>query len=309
MASGDGRHEAGAAARSNGYGTASPKGYRVIQILNNNAVLARDETGRAVVLQGRGLGFRARQAGSIPAGDPAIEATYVAEAPGVPAPAWLPGVVARLVRRAEATLGEAVDPHIVPALLDHLAFALHRVGQGLPLENPFLAEIEVLFPEELLLARRLLADVAAAGGPVLPPDEAGFVALHLRAARAGVPVKRPARDTALVHELVEWVRRRLDVTLHPGDLDHSRLVAHLRYLVDAVRRGGGTPNPLLPRIREEFPEAMAVARELGDVIARRLGNPVREDDLGYVALHLAKLMMGSGTSTSRQEERAPPATN
>ncbi len=288
-----------------GPGEEGPAGYRVMQVLNNNAVLARDGNGRAVVLRGRGLGYRSRQSRWVAAGDPAIEAVYVAEPAAVPAPDWLPGVVARLVQRAEAALGEPVDPHIVPALVDHLAFALHRVRQGLPLENPFLDEIEVLFPEELLLARQLLADVAAAGGPALPPAEAGFVALHLRAARAGVPVKQPARDTALVHELVEWVRRRLEVPLRPGNLDHARLVAHLRYLVDAVARGGGTPNPLLPRIREEFPQAMALAEEMGAEIARRLGKPVPEDDLGYVALHLAKLMLEGrlpeGTAPSGRE--------
>ena len=279
--------------------------YQVLKVLNNNAVLARDGTGRAVVLQGRGLGFHARRRTCIPADDPAIEAAYVAGAPGIPVPPWLPGIVADLVERVGATLGEAIDPHIVPALLDHLAFALHRVRQGLPLENPFLAEIEVLFPEELRLARQLLAEVAAAGGPVLPPDEAGFVALHLRAARAGVPVKEPARHTALVHDLVEWVRQRLGVALRPGGLDHARLVAHLRYLLDAVARGGRTPNPLLPRIQEEFPEAMALARQLGDEIARRLGKPVMEDDLGYVALHLAKLMMDAGGPADASPAGAP----
>ncbi|WPD18422.1 PRD domain-containing protein [Thermaerobacter composti] len=295
----------GADPQGDGPSPAGHGAYRVVKVLNNNAVLVRDAAGRTLVLEGRGLGFRARKAAYVAADDPAIEATYAAGAPGVPVPPWLPGLVAQLVERAEAALGEPVDPHIVPALLDHLAFAVQRVRRGLPLENPFLAEIEVLFPEELALARQVLAEVVAAGGPPLPPDEAGFVALHLRAARARVPVKEPARSTALVHDLVEWVRRRLGVALRPGGLDHARLVAHLRYLVDAVARGGGTPNPLLPRIAEEFPEAMALARELGEEIARRLGKPVQPDDLGYVALHLAKLMLDGGAAGPPSPEPLP----
>lgn len=50
---------------------------------------------------------------------------------------------------------------------------------------------------------------------------------------------------------------------------------------------------------------MALAEEMGAEIARRLGKPVPEDDLGYVALHLAKLMLEGrppeGTAPSGRE--------
>ena len=280
--------------------------FRVLKILNNNTVLARDTaTGRQVVLQGRGLGFRARSARDLAAGDPGIETVF--EAGGAPVPAWLPAAVTRLAERAARRLGEPLDPHIVPALLDHLAFAVHRVRQGLPLENPFLPEIQVLFPEEYRLAREALADIAATGGVELPADEAGFIALHLQAARTRVPVRESVRHAALVHELVEWVREELGVKLQPGGLDHARLVAHLRYLLDTVARGGATPNPLLPRIEEEFPEAMALARRLGEEIARRLGRPVQDSDLGYVALHLAKLRLEGVRPGDGEEDIARPA--
>ena len=33
---------------------------RVLRVLNNNVVLSRDDTGRGVILTGRGIGFRAQ---------------------------------------------------------------------------------------------------------------------------------------------------------------------------------------------------------------------------------------------------------
>ncbi|HEY8552868.1 MAG TPA: CAT RNA binding domain-containing protein, partial [Thermaerobacter sp.] len=72
----------------------------MVKVLNNNAVLVRDGAGRALVLEGRGLGFRARKTAWVAADDPAIEASYAAGPPGIPVPPWLPGIVAQLVERA-----------------------------------------------------------------------------------------------------------------------------------------------------------------------------------------------------------------
>lgn len=211
--------------------------------------------------------------------------------PAAAIPEPLPELVQELTARAQERFGEPLDPHIQPALLDHLSFAIHRARQGMPLTNPLLAEIRTLFPEEFDLALEGVRRIGEALGVELSEDEAGFVALHLQAARHRVPVRQSVRHTALIHDLIERVRAALGVPLPPGDLDYARLVAHLRYLLDTVSRGGVTPNPLLHRIEAEFPEAMALARELGDEISRRLGRPVGDSDLGYVALHLAKLRL------------------
>lgn len=298
--------------------------FRVTKCLNNNVVLARDlATGEDVILQGRGVGYGARPGTELPADDPRIEAVFrPADLPGrsrrppapaedgvprhrggagstkfmdakpaVAVPAPLPALVHELITRAQERFGEPLDPHIVPALLDHLRFAIHRARQGQPLTNPLLAEIRTLFPEEFEVALEGVHRIEDALGVELSEDEAGFVALHLQAARHRVPVRQSVRHTALIHDLIQRVRRTLGVPLPPGDLDYARLAAHLRYLLDTVSRGGATPNPLLHRIEDEFPEAMALARELGTEISRRLGKPVEDSDLGYVALHLAKLRL------------------
>ncbi|HEY8415896.1 MAG TPA: PRD domain-containing protein [Thermaerobacter sp.] len=294
--------------------------FRVTKTLNNNVVLARDlGTGETVVLQGRGLGFGARPGTELAASDGRIEAVFrpapvpggaheaggpepatdegqrrsgdPASIPPAVVPAPLPALVRELIDRAQERFREPLDPHIQPALLDHLTFAIHRVRRGLPLTNPLLAEIRTLFPEEFDLALEGVRRIGEAVGVELAEDEAGFVALHLQAARHRVPVRQSVRHTTLIHDLIERVRRTLGVPLPPGDLDYARLAAHLRYLVDTVSRGEVTPNPLLHRIEAEFPEAMALARELGAEIARRLGRPVGDSDLGYVALHLAKLRL------------------
>ncbi len=87
------------------------------------------------------------------------------------------------------------------------------------------------------------------------------------------------------------MRAELDLALPDDDVDAVRLMAHLGFLLRTVEAGCSTSNPVLDRIQAEFPAAMALARRLGERIARAVGRPLADSDLGYLALHLAKLQL------------------
>lgn len=65
------------------------------------------------------------------------------------------------------------------------------------------------------------------------------------------------------------------------------LSQHLDRLSVRLRYGLPVHNPLLHEVRERYPDVHAVALGLGDSIAKHLGGPIVEDELGYITMYLS----------------------
>src|SRR5512139_2149092 len=128
---------------------------RLLRVFNNNVVLARDRTGRDVILTGRGLGFQARPGQDVD--QAAVERVFAPDDGRGPDHladllASIPAEHLRLVGEAAADVGldelMVRNPALVAALADHISFAVRRVEQGLALEYPLLAEVKHLYVAE-----------------------------------------------------------------------------------------------------------------------------------------------------------------
>lgn len=288
--------------------TRSPQGtnnqsqqrFMIDRVFNHNVVLARSVSdGAAAVLLGKGIGFN-RKPGDFVSPASAIERVlWVVEKNQAEYHRLLQdvsheviGVTEEIILLAEKKLGP-LNNHLHIALADHLNFTLQRIRSGLVIENPFLSEVEVLYPEEFILAEKAAALIQDRLGLVLPRGEIGFIAMHINAARTRRDPSGVTRFTALIHEIICLVRQEFDLTLANNDLDYIRLVTHLHFALEAIANNRNMVNPLLSRIREEFSDTFCVARRIGDMIAARLGKTVGDDEVGYLTLHLQKLKMNS----------------
>lgn len=267
--------------------------------LNNNVLLGRETaTGREVVIVGRGIGFQAAGRPLDP-GDSRIEKVFFFLEDGRRqqflqlleiVDDQIVGVTEEIIGMLAREFGREVNEHLHVALPDHLAFAVERHKQGMDLPNPFLGQIQTLYPEEFRLADQALALLHERLGHELPESEQGFLALHFYAARQDRPASSVARHNALITEIVQHLRSRIGTDLPEGVAAYSRLVVHLRHALESIEAGREPVNPLLGRIIEEFPLAYGLAKEIGDLIAERLGKRPCEAEIGYLAIHLIKLM-------------------
>lgn len=267
-----------------------------VKALNNNVLLARDPTtGQEVILVGRGLGFAA--GGPLALDDPRVEKVFRLDEGQIrrgflqlveTTDAAVVGLAQEILQLAADRFGPLHgEAHLT--LAEHLAASLDRVQQQLTLPNPFLPEIELLYPEEYALAGEAVALVKARLGLALPEEEQGVLALHLLGARLRKPPKAVARHTAVIREAADWFTAEAGLQRDHGDPRLARLLSHLRLAVDLIAAGRTEPNPLLGRIQSEYPEAFGRCRRLGDLMAERLGQPVGDDEVGYLALHFLRL--------------------
>jgi beta-glucoside operon transcriptional antiterminator len=274
----------------------------IARVFNNNLVLALDEAGREVILTGRGLGFQARPGQAVDEGkvvrrfvpsdgrDPDHLAQLLS---GIP-PEHI-----QLVGDALAEVGlDAVgrNPSLVIALADHVSFALRRVAIGMDLEYPLLAEVQHLYSEEYEQAKALLAAINARVERPLPSVEAVGLALHLvNAGFATGDLSWTYKMTGVIQQMVAVIGQTFGLDLDGGGVSVGRFITHLRYLFVRIhqhRQLADEHSAVGAAIRQAYPAAADCARRLAELLEIRLGTPLTEDEVSYLALHVARVAAG-----------------
>jgi beta-glucoside operon transcriptional antiterminator len=271
----------------------------ILRVFNNNVVLAADPSAGEVILTGRGLGFQARAGDRV---DPSKVARVFVPTDGrdpdhlAQLLAGIPPEHVTLVAEALAEVKLEVllrNPALVVAMADHVSFALKRQQAGMVVEYPLVAEVQHLYAEEYRQAQALLAAINAQVGGRLPDSEAVGLALHLvNAGFASGDLSYTYKMTGLIQQMVEVIVGTFAVTLSPDSVSLGRFVTHLRYLFVRIQQHQqlrGEAGAIGVAIRAAYPEAAACATRLAALLELRLGAALTDDEVSYLALHVARV--------------------
>lgn len=277
---------------------------RVIQVLNNNVVLA-DDSGTTVIATGRGLGFRLQpgdpiarediQRVFVPRGDDDTQALaqLLADIPAnhlmladcvltrLAAEGHRPAAVARA--SASATI----------ALADHVSFAISRVREGIAMTYPLRSEIEHLYPEELAAADRFVVLASSAISDIdLPAQEAVPLALHLvNAAFTSGDLSETMRMTEVITQIFDVVEQFYGRRLERDSLTVARFAAHLRYFFVRAEQGrqlDDDSDAMARLIVDAYPEAYRCAQHVCTMLQVRLGTHITPAEVAYLTLHIQR---------------------
>ncbi|WP_405491824.1 PRD domain-containing protein [Streptomyces sp. NBC_00096] len=275
---------------------------KALRVLNNNVVLARDEQGQEVILTGRGIGFNCRQGQRI---DPELIVRVFVPADGRD-PDHLAEVLAligeevlRAVVIALSEVGiegrESTRPTLAIAVADHVAGALDRAARGIVIEYPLRAEAQTLYAAEYAQAQRLLAAINARVDPQLDPSEATALTLHLvNAGFTSGDLSFTYTMTGIIQQMLAVVRERYGLEVPQESMSAARFITHVRYLfvrVQQHRQLKGHESTIGKGIRQHYPEATHTAQQLATIVELRLGQQLSEDEVSYLALHVARMTM------------------
>ncbi|WP_416143767.1 glucose PTS transporter transcription antiterminator GlcT [Planococcus koreensis] len=269
------------------------------KVLNNNVVIARHDTYKEVVLIGNGLGFNRKKGDSIPFDtadktfllkDEKEMEQYVNLLPHIDEN--LLEFIHGLLLFIEEKMGKELNEHIHVALTDHLAFAISRAQKNMQFSNPFLYEIEALYPKEYLVAQEVVKKVESHIGITFPEGEIGFIALHIHSAVTDKSLRDINRYNALISQLVEIIEANLSLQLQRDDVDYHRLIQHLHRAIDRAHKGNSIAEErkLEELLKKEYPVCYNLAWKLIKVMQNQLNKPVDEAEVLYLTIHLQRLL-------------------
>lgn len=279
---------------------------RVIKVFNNNVALVRDEGGREIVVQGRGVAFQAKpgvrldsslvERRFVPAPDdqPEQYAQMVADIP-----IEIIGVTDEILASGPAH-GLEMDKRATVALADHIYIALGRQAAGQSFENPLEWEVRTLYVKEYALGVQALRLIKDRTGVQLPAAEAVPLALHFVNAQVGAGRISEAVQTArLIRDIIDIIESNYGVAFDDENiLESARFATHLRYLFIG-HLGGKRHKALIADLarsfREQEPQAYECAQKIVHYLTAKMGWDIDEEETMYIALHVQRMTSRVGT--------------
>lgn len=273
---------------------------RIEKVLNNNVVVARDDSGVEAVLMGRGLGFGAKPGERV--AQARVEKRFTLSGAqlsdrfqqllsAIPLGHFL--MSERIINHAKIDLGKELSDSIFVTLPDHISAALQRYEQGIRLPNPLLWDIRQFYADEFKVGLTACAIVEEETGVAFPEDEAGFIAMHFVNAEIGGEIREVYDMTYLMQEAFRIVRAAYAVEPDRDSLDYYRFVTHLKFFARRIVSGdhyGDDASDLLEVVRFKYPRAFACAGQVCDYVRREKGFRAGQNELLYLTIHIARVM-------------------
>ncbi len=276
------------------------------KVLNNNVVISVDESGRERVLMGRGLGFGLKIADPV---DPAkVEKTFILDtgAEGererrllTDVPYAIVEAVTRAVDRAERTLGRSLGRRLAVPVIDHIAYVLERLDQGLRIPTTSMPELRVLHPHEFAAAEQMTQEIADQLHRELPPEEAVFLTMHLLNATRDEPNGTAALLFRRVQHVVEVVEQGLGVTLDVESPDYARFILHVQFLLQrlvsrTMLSSGDTS--FFEFATHSYPASYAIARDVKAYVDGATSAELTDEEVLYLIVHVERLKTQIGAT-------------
>ncbi|MBU8905096.1 glucose PTS transporter transcription antiterminator GlcT [Desertibacillus haloalkaliphilus] len=272
--------------------------FTVVKVLNNNVIIAEAENAAEVIVIGKGIGFGKKRGDTI-ANDQVDKLFLLANQQEQEeykqllsdVDETLVATVHDALQIVRKRLDQPLNERVHIALTDHLSFAIRRLENGIDIENPFLQETELLYPEEFALARDVVDLVNQTMATSLPEGEIGFVALHIHSAISNRSLSEIRSHSELLTALVSLIEEKLDLRIEPNSITYSRLVSHLQQVIERALKGEVTEGNerLIQVLKDDYPLCYNLSWQLIKIIQKQLKLPVAEAEAVYLTLHLQRL--------------------
>ncbi|ABS22983.1 glucose PTS transporter transcription antiterminator GlcT [Bacillus cytotoxicus] len=269
------------------------------KVLNNNVIIANHPEHKEVVVIGKGIGFGKKAKDVLE--QQQIEKMFILKnehdreqykllVPHVSEQfiALMNDIMLFIQEKAQAPLNE----HIHIALTDHISFALKRLKQGLTIDNPFLVETKMLYPKEYEIAAGVVQMLNSRLQITLPEGEIGFIALHIYSSLTNSELASVNQNSRLIVQLVTLIETNLHLTLDPESIHYLRLIRHLQYAIERVKKGEKVEEAqgFADLLKAEYPVYYNLAWKLVKVMQKELQLPVYEAESIYLTMHLQRLV-------------------
>lgn len=271
------------------------------KVINNNIVSAYDDTGKEVVIMGRGIGFGTKPGRGVV--DKKIEKIFRIKSQSVAEqlkellanmPLEHAQISNDIISHAKEHLKLKLNQSIYVTLTDHINFAIERLAQGIKLKNALLWEIKRFYPQEYELGKFAVDMIRKRLHMVLPEDEAGFIALHFVNAEYGTDIREASNFPNLMKGILDIVKRELGIEFDENSLHFERFVTHVKFLLQRVYRKELLPNEeseLANMMMNKYSREYACSTKVAQYIDKETGSKISGEEIMYLSIHIRRVTM------------------
>jgi mannitol operon transcriptional antiterminator len=174
-------------------------------------------------------------------------------------------------------------------LVIHLSLVIERIAKGekIDIDPLYLKKLEST--PEFRIAEQIVAQLESHFALPFPKDEIGYVTMHLRGAKlrlaqTGLPEESNAELTATAKKLIHFCEEKLGVMLSEDRSLLKGLITHLEPALHRMKGNMKIRNPLLGKIKEDYPDLFQIVQQAARAAFPRLHVP--EEEIGYLVMHI-----------------------
>lgn len=272
------------------------------QVLNNNVVIALDHGNHEIIAVAKGIGFKNKSNDIIDETKYRDLKTYVLNHTGYEEIAHAYERIPQALFHLASTLLEEekkqkessviISINAVMLLADHINETLQRLQKGLYLRNALTNEIKIFYANEFAIAQRAKKYLLDNYQIVLDDDEIAFIATHLINLNSN-NMNETITSIQIVDDLVNIVRRMMNIELKIHSYAYVRFITHLKYfalrILNQEKINSTYDIKLEQFIKENYQLSYSCAQAMKRYIASKYHYEIANDEVIYLTLHLENL--------------------
>lgn len=271
--------------------------YRITKILNHNSFMGiESKNDQECLIMGKGVAFGKKVGQTVSVtGDARVyslkELTDRGEAKEIiksVSPLCLE-LANEVLDQAEEEFGK-VDRSILFTMADHLDFAVRRIQNGEQISNPLTDDIRIMFYKEYKVAGCIRDLLKEKLGIRIDEHEIGYIALHVHASIVDENVSQAMEIARTVRECICMVEEETGKSIDIMSLGYNRLMNHVRYMVARAIHGEKLKMSLNDYMSVKFPGPYMTAEKICRKMEKSLKLPIPDIEIGYLAMHLERMM-------------------
>lgn len=269
-------------------------------IMNNNAILAINDSQKEVIVRGSGIGFKKSIGDMVDLTK--IEKTYILTNSEVKNRLeQLLNTVSdeyfeisdEIIILAKTRLEGRLNDMIYVNLTDHIAQAVNRYREGIMIANPLLTEIKNFYEDEYKIGEEALDIVKKRTNISLNEDEIGFIALHLINAQLKDSGAIGYKITNLLQEILTIVANFFETDFDKESIHYYRFVTHLKYFAQRLfsnkTRESQRDDELFLIIKEKYSNSYSCTQSITTFILKTYDYNISQEEELYLTIHIEKL--------------------
>lgn len=280
---------------------------KITRVINNNVVAAVDDQNNELVLMGNGIGFRRKVGDEVES--QSVEKVFARfnekwvrnfKRLSEEIPYEYMHMANEIIDYAQLSLNKELNENVYIALMDHLNFSIQRIRQGVALSNSMLWEIKHYYNHEYRIGKEAIAIIKRYTGLDMPPDEAGFIAMHILNSELDLDMDHSRLMTRIIQDVLGIITYHFHIVIDEESLDYERFVTHLKFFIQRAIHENESKiwdKGLMDLIRSQYLDSYDCASKVAAYIQRTTPYRVPEEETIYLTVHIQRLQ-----TTSRKAE-------
>lgn len=272
------------------------------QILNNNTVVALDSSNKEIIASARGIGFNNEKHSIVDENlYPNLKKFILDNADYANIRKAYDDIPQDILDLAEFLLNEEkrkkefsglIPITAVMLLADHINETIKRLEKGIYLRNALTNEIKAFYEVEFNVGSKAKDILLNNYSVLLNDDEIAFIATHLINLTTN-SMSETLTSIQIVDEIVNIVRRIMNIELKMNTYVYTRFITHLKYfslrIINKEKINSGYDENLEKFVNANYKKSYLCANTVKNYMKEKYDYDIANEEVIYLTLHLENL--------------------